>query len=100
MKVVFSRIALGELDSILDHIATISPGGAIRVEARVREVIDRIARYPQGGQQVAERPGVRRVPLVRYPHVIYYVTEADAVTILRIIHGARRQPWDESPDPL
>ena len=67
MKVVFSRIALAELDGILDHIATASPGGAIRVEERVREVIDRISRYPQGAQEVAERPGVRRVSLVRYP---------------------------------
>ena len=37
-------------------------------------------------------PGVRRLPLIRYPYVVYYEIGANEVTILRILHGARRQP--------
>ena len=43
---------------------------------------------------MAERAGVRRVPLLRYPYVIHYTVGDDEVVILRIVHGARRSPWE------
>jgi len=65
------------------------------VEARVRRAFEHIARYPEATERVEQRPLVRRLPLVRYPYVIYYEIGAEAVTILRILHGARRQPWSD-----
>jgi toxin ParE1/3/4 len=59
-------------------------------------VIERIEQFPEGAQEVAERPGVRRVPLVRYPYVIHYRVMQNEIVILRIIHGARRNPWEYS----
>lgn len=38
---------------------------------------------------------MRRPPLVRYPYVIYYEIGKDAVTVLRVLHGTRRQPWSK-----
>jgi plasmid stabilization system protein ParE len=67
MRVLYSKLALAELDAILAHIAADNPMAAARVELRIRGVIERIGRFPAGAQEVAERPGVRRVPLVRYP---------------------------------
>lgn len=99
MKLVLSRLALAELDEILGYISERSPLGALHVEARMRRAFDHIARHPKAAESLEERPGVRRLPLARYPYVIYYEFGPDAVTILRILHGARRQPWDESePD--
>jgi toxin ParE1/3/4 len=43
---------------------------------------------------VAERPGVRRVPLVRYPYILFYKVLADEVVVLRVVHGARKEPWE------
>ena len=88
------RLALAELEDILAGIAAENPAAAVRVRARVERVIERIAQFPEGAQEVAERLGVRRVPLVRYPYVIHYRVGEDEVVILRIIHGARRSPWD------
>jgi len=93
MKLVLSRLALAELDAILAYIAERSPLGAEHVEARVRRAFAHIARYPEAAEQVAQRPGVRRLPLSRYPYVIYYEIGAGEITILRILHGARRLPW-------
>ncbi len=93
MRVVFSRQALAELDDILGFITPNNPDGSARVHAQIRRAIERIGQYPEGAQQVAGREAVRRVPLVRYPYVIYYEAGAGEVTILRILHGARRQPW-------
>ena len=94
MRVRFSKLALAELDIILDEIRANNPAAASGFEQRVRRVIERIAQYPEGAQRVEQRQSVRRVPLVRYPYVIHYtIVEAD-VMILRIIHGARRSPWE------
>jgi toxin ParE1/3/4 len=94
MKVRYSQLALAELDAILSHIKSENPAAAARMHRRVQRVIDRIAQFPESGQAVAERPGARRVPLVRYPYAIHYSVIEREVLILRIIHGARRSPWE------
>ena len=61
---------------------------------RVLRAIRRVAEHPLSSQAVEQRPEIRRVPLVRYPYIIYYEVGATEVTILRILHGARLQPWE------
>jgi toxin ParE1/3/4 len=94
MKAIYSRLALAELEDILERIAAENPAAAVRFRARVERVIERIEQFPEGAQEVAERPGVRRLPLVRYPYVIHYRVTENEIVILRIIHGARRSPWE------
>jgi plasmid stabilization system protein ParE len=95
MRLVLSQLALAELDAILGFIGRQSPLGATHVEARIRRAFELIASHPEAAQRVDERPGVRRLPLARYPYVIYYEIGAEEVTVLRILHGTRRQPWSE-----
>jgi plasmid stabilization system protein ParE len=92
MRVVLSRLALAELDQILSYIAERSPSGARNVEARFRHVFELIGRYPEAAERVEQRPDVRRMPLGRYPYAVYYEIGREEVTVLRIMHGARR-PW-------
>jgi plasmid stabilization system protein ParE len=95
MRVVLSRLALAELDEILGYIAARSPRGARNVETRFRHAVDLIGRHPLGAEVVEQRPGVRRLPLVRFPYAIYYEVGSDEVTVLRIMHTARQQPWND-----
>ncbi len=95
MKVRLSKLALAELDTILNGIRAENPLAAERLEGRVRRVFDRIASFPKAAQEVEKRPGIRRVPLVRYPYVVHYGIVDGEVVILRIIHGARRDPWED-----
>ena len=62
----------------------------------MRHAFDLIARHPLAAKRLEQRPEVRRLPLVRYPYAIYYEVGAEEVTVLRIMHSARRQPWSES----
>jgi plasmid stabilization system protein ParE len=96
MRLVLSRLALAELDDILGFIRARSPLGAKNVETRMRRAFDHIANHPEAAERVEQRPSVRRLPLARYPYVIYYEGGAEQVTILRILHDARRQPWSDS----
>ena len=94
MKVRFSRLALADLDAILADLHTKNPAAAQRFDDRIRQIGERIGRFPHGFQEVAERPGVRRVPLLRYPYLIFYKVFAGEVIVLRVAHGARREPWE------
>jgi plasmid stabilization system protein ParE len=49
-----------------------------------------------GSRKGRAAPEVRRLPLKRHPYVIYYEVGREVVTILRILHGARRPPWQAS----
>jgi plasmid stabilization system protein ParE len=95
LRVVLSRFAVAELDEILTYIGKRSPAGAKDVEARFRHAFELIAQHPRASQPLAQRPDVRRLPLGRYPYAVYYVAGADEVTVLRIMHSARRPPWSD-----
>jgi plasmid stabilization system protein ParE len=94
MKVVYTDEALKDLDAIADWLTVHYPSVAPAVERRIRSVVAHIARWPESSRRTAKRPGVRAMPLGRYPYKIFYRVTDDAVEILHIHHSAR-QPWDE-----
>ena len=92
MRVVYTREALRELDGILKMTAAEFPAAYDGFVLRVRSVERRIALWPESALSVAEQPGVRMVPLVRYPFKLFYRVTSDTVEILHIHHAARRVP--------
>jgi len=97
MKVVFTTAALKDLDEIADWLTIHYPTIAPAVERRIRDVVARLGRWPQSARRAAKRPGVRVVPVGRYPYRIFYRVTPDAVEILHIHHMARL-PWDEAEE--
>jgi toxin ParE1/3/4 len=95
MRVVFTDEALRDLDEILEFIATHYPAIVSSFQQRLRAVLQRIGRWPKSAEEVEQRPGVRVVPLIRYPYKMFYQTTADAVEILHIHYAARQSPWNE-----
>ena len=94
MKVVYTEEALRDLDEILAFIASNYPAISRSFGLRLDAVMTRIGRWPESAQEVEQRPGVRMVPLIRYPYRIFYQVGTAAVEILHIDHAARQQPWD------
>jgi toxin ParE1/3/4 len=93
MRVVYTDEALHDLDDILRYIAANFPAAYQSFELRLRAVERRIGQLPHGARKVADRPGVRVVPLIRYPYKVFYRVTPDAVEILHIHHTARRDPY-------
>jgi plasmid stabilization system protein ParE len=83
------------LSTILAELAEKDLVAAERFLGRIEHIAARLARHPNAFQEVSERPGVRRVPLLRYPYLMFYRVIADEIIILRIVHGARNEPWAE-----
>ena len=89
MKVVYTDDASEDLDGILAYIASNYPTVYEPFLIRLRSVTARIGMWPDSAQEVAEEPGVRVVPLLRYPYKIFYRNTGEAIEILAIHHAAR-----------
>ncbi len=77
----------------LSFIASNYPTLATPIEERIRAVVARIANWPESARMVEGRPGIRAVPLVRYPYKIFYRVVEERIEILHI-HHASRQPQE------
>jgi plasmid stabilization system protein ParE len=89
MKVVYTDDASEDLDGILAYIASNYPAIYDAFLIRLRSVIARIGMWPDSAQEVAERPGVRAVPLLRYPYKVFYRNTGDVIEIMHIHHAAQ-----------
>ena len=94
MKVVWTDEALRDLEEITAYVLVHFPSTAPALDQRIRAVLAWIRRWPESTRSSTLRPGVRVVPLGRYPYRLFYRVREDAVEILHIHHAARR-PWDE-----
>jgi toxin ParE1/3/4 len=89
MRVIYTDEALENLDEILAYIASNYPAVYEAFQSRLQSVVKRISEWPDSAQEVAERPGVRVVPLIRYPYKVFYLNTGGAVEILYVHHAAR-----------
>ena len=93
MKAEYSRRALRDLEQAgRDSRAAFGSAVAQALEQRIREVVARVEAAPLSARPVGARPGVRVVPLVKYPYKIFYEIMGETIEILHIRHAARR-PW-------
>jgi toxin ParE1/3/4 len=95
MKVVYTRSAREDLHEIVSYLERNYPTAVPGFETCLEIVVKRIGDWPESAQEIAERPGVRGVPLIRYPYKVFYSVTDRAVEILYIHHTSRRSPWDK-----
>jgi toxin ParE1/3/4 len=90
MRVVVREAAARDLDDIFDWISKDSPRAATKL---VRRILDRIDRLTIPGLTHIGRPGLVEGTreLVETPYIVVYAVdeEADEITVLAIVHGAR-----------
>jgi|NGEPerStandDraft_6_1074524.scaffolds.fasta_scaffold68398_2 toxin ParE1/3/4 len=94
MKVEYSNRALADLRKLsAGSQATFGHRVAAALETRIRAIVEQIRQAPESAPRVEQRPGVRVVPLIRYPYKVFYRIADDTVRILHIRHTSRR-PWE------
>jgi toxin ParE1/3/4 len=92
MRVEYSKRAVADLRKVSADSRSFGEDVTAAVEARIHEVIGHIADYPEAAAPVRDRPGMRVIPLIRYPYKVFYRILEGRVRILHIRHTARR-PW-------
>lgn len=100
MRVVYAERAIRDIGDIYDAISAHNAQAAQRVEDAIRSTCEGVAHFPYAAPATDE-PGVRRLPLVRYPYTIFYRVDParDLVEIARVVHGARVRDLGAMPGP-
>ena len=97
MRLLFAPLAEQDLESIADYIAADNPRRAVSFIQELRQQCQRIALNPPGYRMRPELgEGIQSCPHGHY--VIFFEASADAVTVVRILHGARDLPALFRPD--
>ncbi len=90
MRVVRRPRFLDDLTDAYAFLAGQSPKSADRLLDEVEVVVDLLIEFPGLGRPRDElRAGVRSFRVRRFRHLIFYRVTADAIVLLRILHGAR-----------
>ena len=88
-RIVWSKRAAQDLDSIADYIAADSPAYAGVVLKNIVNQTRILARFPQAGRKVPEFDDENIRELVVYSYRIIYRLQQDEVLIVAVIHGKR-----------
>lgn len=89
MKIVYSPRALRDLYDIEAYLVERSVTGTRNVLAAIKLAIDNLEKFPKIGIPVAGEDRYR-LPVQRYPYLVFYKLADDGIFILHVRHGARR----------
>jgi len=89
-EVIWSFLATGDLESIVEHIARDSEYYAAAMSRQLLTAAASLTRFSERGRIVPEYddPAIRE--LIIGPYRLIYRVRPDRVEIARIIHGARQ----------
>ena len=88
-RIVWSKRAAQDLDSITAYIAADSPAYAGTVLKNIVNQTKILARFPQAGRKVPEFDDEDIRELVVYSYRIIYRLQDDEALIVAVIHGKR-----------
>jgi toxin ParE1/3/4 len=91
MQVEYTVQARSELRAIRDYIAKDNPAAARKVLTAIEAEIDLLGYFPWNGRKT-NVAGVMGRTMSRYPYIVFYRVEVDALVVLHVLHGARRHP--------
>jgi toxin ParE1/3/4 len=89
MSYRISRMANNDIERICDYIAQDNPAAADRVDEKLHEAIELLAKVPGMGHTRADVKDKRYRFWVVGSYVIAYRMEAHELVVVRVLHGAR-----------
>lgn len=95
---VQSPAARDDLLDIYESIAAERPKAADKLFAKINAAIERIREFPASAAESSDiAPGLRALTVA--PYLILYRFDADAVLVVRVVHGARDRREIDLGDP-
>lgn len=93
-RIVWSRIALRDLRSLIKYIARDSPGRAEQFGCSIVAKVDILQDFPQIGRVVPEFNQVNLREIIVSPYRVIYQVSGQLMTIeiIRVWHAARDTP--------
>ena len=91
MKLQWTLLAIEDRDALVFGIEHDNPAAAIRLDERIGNQVDSLARFPHRGRP-GRIPSTRELVVARTPYIVAYRIADDVVVILRVLHGSQRWP--------
>lgn len=91
MRVVFTPLALADIQAIHNYIAADNPPAAGRTVSRIRRAVESLETFPELGRAWEGGP-TRALSIAGIPYRIHYRVREDELQILRVYHTARMPP--------
>jgi toxin ParE1/3/4 len=93
MKIRWSETALVEIEDIFSYIYENNRAVAAAVVERIEGLTELLEEFPLVGH-LTDEAGVRVLPVVRYPFLIFYAIDdaAGEIVILHVRHTAQQRP--------
>lgn len=91
MKIAWHRLAEADLVEIAAYVAADSPDAAYRLLDAIDTHVQQLGRFPASGR-VGRVTGTRELVIPSTPFIAVYRIDTKRVTVLRVLHGARRWP--------
>lgn len=93
-KIVFSDLALNDLEEIVLYIANDSRENAIKFYDKIIGLSKKLEIFPKLGLLSPDKKmsirGYRMLIIDKY--IIFYIIQTDEIRILRVLHGSRDYP--------
>ncbi len=93
MKVVWTRLALEDVNSAYEYISARNPSAARAVIERIEAGVNALRAHPSLGR-AGRVEGTRELVIAGTPFIIPYHVRKKKIEILALIHAARH--WPES----
>jgi toxin ParE1/3/4 len=90
-KIRWLRLALDDLNELMDYIAKDNPEAATKVARQIWETTRMLSNHPGMGKP-GRVPGTREMVATGTSYIVPYRVVANEVQILRILHSARKWP--------
>ena len=93
-KVIWDDEAIHELGQIVNYISRVNPAAGRKTGQLILEKVKLLEAFPQAGKTLhnLKREDVREIPVPPY-RIIYHVKDFEKIVrILKVWHGARREP--------
>lgn len=91
MRVEWHPLARTDLAELVEYIANDNPSAAYRAHDDIQRQTAALAKHPELGRPGRVR-GTRELVVAGTPYVAAYRITGELVTVLRVLHGARRWP--------
>ena len=91
MQIVWTSAAVIDLEQISDYIFEKNPRLAATTIRRILESASESKLFPRLGR-TGRKEGTRELVLTQLPYLVVYEVSEQSVTVLRVLHGARKWP--------
>jgi len=91
MKILWTQLALFDLDQAYNYISNTSPNRANDIIDRIEQSVTLLQQFPQMGRP-GKIPGTKELVIPQTPFILPYRITETTIEILAVIHGA--QQWD------